>query len=104
MVTDAMASVLLHSADLLRIDLDGAFILLPAIVDALELVLPSRDVKIRYYFTVKVFTRHFTFHYFFRSYVNRVELRRASIHLLLAALAIPLHFHVLYTLMLLLCH
>ena len=59
MVTDAMASVLLHSADLLRIDLDGAFILLPAIVDALELVLPSRDVKIRYYFTVKFYS---TFH------------------------------------------
>jgi len=54
-VTDAMASVLLHSADLLRIDLDGAFILLPAIVDALELVLPSRDVKIRYFFTLRFF-------------------------------------------------
>ena len=48
---------------------------LPAIVEALELVLPSRDVKTR-------------------AYVNRVELRRASIHLLLGLLALPLHFHV----------
>ena len=42
-----MASVILYSADLLRVDLDGIFTLLPSIVDALEVVLPLRDTKIK---------------------------------------------------------
>ena len=43
-----MASVLLYSADLLRVDLDGIFTLLPSIIEALESVLPPKDIRVRY--------------------------------------------------------
>ncbi|XP_076306424.1 ral GTPase-activating protein subunit beta isoform X2 [Tachypleus tridentatus] len=67
-----MSSILLNSCDLLRQDLDGVMVLVPHFLQALELVLPEGLVKIKP--------------------IPMVELRRASIHLLLSMLALPLHF------------
>ena len=46
-IGEPLASVLLYSADLLRVDLDGVCTLLPSIIDALETVLASKDVRVR---------------------------------------------------------
>ncbi|XP_046461247.1 ral GTPase-activating protein subunit beta-like isoform X2 [Daphnia pulex] len=73
-ISEAMASILLHSADLFRVNLDGVFTLIPSVIDSLEVILLSKDLKIK-------------------PSVNRVELRRASIHVLVSILAAPLHFH-----------
>ncbi|XP_073971038.1 ral GTPase-activating protein subunit beta isoform X3 [Rhodnius prolixus] len=72
-VEEPLVSILLNCADLLRLDLDGIQILVPHILDALERVLPDKDLIIR-------------------SNVSVAELRRASIHLLLSMLPLPLHF------------
>jgi hypothetical protein len=37
----------MNSADLLRIDLDGVYIILPSLIDALEIVLTYKDVKLQ---------------------------------------------------------
>ena len=42
-----MASILLHSADLFRVNLDGIFTLIPSVIDALEVILLSKDFRIR---------------------------------------------------------
>ncbi|XP_032791568.2 ral GTPase-activating protein subunit beta isoform X2 [Daphnia magna] len=73
-IGEAMASILLHSADLFRVNLDGVFTLIPSVIESLEVILLAKDLKIR-------------------PSVNRVDLRRASIHVLLSILAAPLHFH-----------
>nr|CAH0103904.1 unnamed protein product [Daphnia galeata] len=73
-ISEAMASIVLHSADLFRVNLDGVFTLLPTVIDSLEVILLCKDLNIR-------------------SSVNRIELRRASIHVLVSILAAPLHFH-----------
>lgn len=44
---DTLAAVLLNSADLLRLDLDGVQTLLPYIVAALELVLPDKELNLK---------------------------------------------------------
>ena len=44
MVTESLASILLNSSNLLRIDLDGVNVLAPSIVSALEAVLPEKEV------------------------------------------------------------
>ena len=41
-----MASILLNSSSLLRIDLDGVNVLAPSLVAALEAVLPEREVSV----------------------------------------------------------
>lgn len=74
-----LASILLNSADLFRLDLDGVQVLLPYVIDALEEVLPEKEVKLK------------------SSSLSRTELRRASIHLLLSVLVLPLHFQVCTT-------
>ncbi|XP_024939049.1 ral GTPase-activating protein subunit beta isoform X11 [Cephus cinctus] len=71
---ETLASVLLNSADLFRLDLDGIQVLVPAVITALEVVLPDKDLKLK------------------SNSVSRVELRRASIHLLISMLTLPLHF------------
>ena len=43
-----MASILLNSSSLLRIDLEGVNVLAPSLVAALEAVLPEREVCIFY--------------------------------------------------------
>lgn len=73
---ETMVSILYNSADLFRIDLDGVQVLLPHFIPALELVLSEKDLKMRSPLVV----------------VNKVELRRASINILISMLALPLHF------------
>ena len=45
-VSECLASVLLNSSNLMRIDLEGANLLAPYLVTALETVLPEREIKI----------------------------------------------------------
>nr|CAD7256268.1 unnamed protein product [Timema shepardi] len=71
---ETLASVLLNSADLFRLDLDGVLVLVPHVIEALETVLPDKELKLR------------------SPQVSKTELRRASIHLLLSMLVLPLHF------------
>lgn len=80
---ETMASILFNSADLFRLDLDGVQVLLPAFIGALELVLPDRDAKGKATAAMQALS------------MQRSELRRASIHLLLSMLALPLHFQTL---------
>ena len=68
--------VLVNSADLLRCDLDGVHVLLPAIIEALEAVLPEQELKMR------------------PTNVSKTDLRRAAIQLLISMLALPNHFQV----------
>lgn len=70
---ESVIAILMNSSDLFRLDLDGVRVLLPAFINALEIVLPDKDLKLL-------------------ASVNKVELRRASIHLLLSMLVLPLHF------------
>lgn len=70
----SLCSVLLNSGELFRVELDGVQTLVPFVVTALELVLPDKDLQIP-------------------AHVSRTELRRASIHLLMSLVALPLHFH-----------
>lgn len=71
--SECMVAILMNSADLFRLDLDGVRILLPAFISALEIVLPDKDLKLS-------------------SNISKVELRKASINLLLSILVLPLHF------------
>jgi len=73
-VSECLASILLNSSNLMRIDLDGANLLAPAVVTALEAVLPEREVKLG------------------QANISRTDLRRCAIHLLESILALPLHF------------
>lgn len=68
-----MVAILMNSSDLFRVDLDGARVLIPSFINALEIVLPDKDLKLS-------------------ANVSKVELRKASIHLLLSMLVLPLHF------------
>ncbi|CAG9819469.1 unnamed protein product [Phaedon cochleariae] len=70
---ECMAAILINSPDLFHLDLDGVRILMPAFIGALEVVLPEKDLKLN-------------------GIVNKVELRKASIQLLLSMLVLPLHF------------
>lgn len=76
---EPLISILYNSADLFRVDLDGIQVLLPAFIAALELVLPEKDIKTKSPSLV----------------FNKTELRRASIHILLSIIALPLHFQTL---------
>ncbi len=46
-ISEAMASILLHSSNLFRVNLDGVSTLIPPVIDALEVILLSKDLKIR---------------------------------------------------------
>ncbi|XP_046418146.1 ral GTPase-activating protein subunit beta isoform X4 [Neodiprion fabricii] len=70
---ETLASILLNSADLFRLDLDGVQVLVPAVISALEIVLPEKELKLK------------------SNAVSRIELRRASIHLLISMLTLPLN-------------
>ncbi|XP_078491272.1 ral GTPase-activating protein subunit beta [Ciona intestinalis] len=69
------ASILLNSVNMMRIDLPGVTCLLPALLTTLESILPDRDLQ------------------YYKPYVNTTELRRASIHLLISMLPLPLHYN-----------
>ncbi|XP_073825995.1 ral GTPase-activating protein subunit beta isoform X14 [Musca autumnalis] len=76
---ETLASILLNSADLFRLDLDGVHVLLPSFISALEIVLPAKDLKIK--------NQAMQF--------NKTELRRSAIQILLSILTLPLHFQTL---------
>lgn len=78
-IEEALASILFNSGDIFRLDLDGVMVLLPSFITALEMVLPEKDLKIKSHNLI----------------FNKTELRRASIHILLSILALPLHFQTL---------
>ncbi|CAB3365599.1 Hypothetical predicted protein [Cloeon dipterum] len=71
---EVLSSILLNSADLFRCDLDGVNVLIPSVISALEVVMPEKDIKLR------------------SGSVSKIELRRASIQLLLSLLSLPLHY------------
>ncbi|XP_031623328.1 ral GTPase-activating protein subunit beta isoform X4 [Contarinia nasturtii] len=75
---ETLASILYNSSDLFRLDLDGIHVLLPSFISALELVLPEKELKMKSNIVI-----------------NKSELRRASIQILLTILALPLHFQTL---------
>ncbi|XP_075220156.1 ral GTPase-activating protein subunit beta isoform X3 [Lycorma delicatula] len=74
---ETLASILINSADLLRLDLDGIQLLVPSIIDALETVLPEKELNLK----CQKFNS-----------LSKIELRRNSIHLLLSMLVLPLHY------------
>ncbi|XP_055683342.1 ral GTPase-activating protein subunit beta isoform X10 [Lutzomyia longipalpis] len=76
---ETLASILYNSSDLFRLDLDGIQVLLPSFIAALELVLPEKELKMKNQTVV----------------INRTELRRAAIHILISIIALPLHFQTL---------
>ncbi|XP_065095230.1 ral GTPase-activating protein subunit beta isoform X5 [Ochlerotatus camptorhynchus] len=75
---ETLASVLYNSSDLFRIDLEGIQVLLPSFIAALELILPEKELRMKS-----------------SVIVNKTELRRAAINVLLSMLALPLHFQTL---------
>ncbi|XP_062588576.1 ral GTPase-activating protein subunit beta-like [Saccostrea cucullata] len=75
-----LASVLFNSCDILRVDLDGVQILLPHILDAIQLVL--NDLPNKYKLNDTSSSIDF----------KNVDLQRACINLLLTTLCLPLHF------------
>ncbi|XP_013391687.1 ral GTPase-activating protein subunit beta isoform X2 [Lingula anatina] len=70
-----LSNILFNSTDVLRLDLVGVLVLVPRILQAVVLVL--RDL-------IMPFRCH--------DQISSVELRKASIHLLLSMLCLPLHF------------
>ncbi|XP_052563502.1 ral GTPase-activating protein subunit beta isoform X4 [Culex pipiens pallens] len=76
---ETLASILYNSSDLFRIDLEGIQVLLPSFIAALELILPEKELRMRSQNVI----------------VNKVELRRAAINVLLSILSLPLHFQTL---------
>ncbi|EFX64603.1 hypothetical protein DAPPUDRAFT_334021 [Daphnia pulex] len=46
-ISKAIASIMLHSADLFRVNLDSVFTLIPSVIDSLEVILLSKDLKIK---------------------------------------------------------
>lgn len=77
-VEETLAAILQNSGDLFRLDLDGIHVLLPMFVAALELVLPEKELKTKP-----------------GAMINKTELRRASIQILISILPLPLHFQAL---------
>lgn len=75
-VDETMASILYNSANLFRIDLEGIHVLLPAFVSALELVLPEKELRLKPPNVV----------------LDKVQLRRSSINILISILVLPLNF------------
>ena len=52
-VSESLASILLNSSNLLRIDLDGVNVLAPFLVTALEAVLPEKEVTLNKHCLIK---------------------------------------------------
>ena len=69
--------IMINSADLLRVDLEGVHIILPHLVTALEAVLPEREARMQQ-----------------GNAILKADLRRSAIHLLVSMVALPLHFQV----------
>uniref|UniRef100_A0A8C7N101 Ral GTPase-activating protein subunit beta n=1 Tax=Oncorhynchus kisutch TaxID=8019 RepID=A0A8C7N101_ONCKI len=69
-----LSSIILNSSSLFCSDLKGVNVVVPYFISALETILPDRELSK------------------FKLYVNPTDLRRASIHILLAMLPLPHHF------------
>ncbi|XP_061745978.1 ral GTPase-activating protein subunit beta-like isoform X5 [Nerophis ophidion] len=69
-----LASIILNSSSLFCTDLKGINVVVPYFIAALETIVPDRELSK------------------FKMYVNPTDLRRASIHILLAMLPLPHHF------------
>ncbi|XP_058815355.1 ral GTPase-activating protein subunit beta isoform X1 [Topomyia yanbarensis] len=76
---ETLASILYNSSDMFRIDLEGIQVLLPSFIAALEQILPEKELRLKSQNVI----------------VNKTELRRAAINVLLSFLALPLHFQTL---------
>nr|XP_032514234.1 ral GTPase-activating protein subunit beta isoform X2 [Danaus plexippus plexippus] len=70
----AAAAVVLHAADIFRVDLDGVLVLVPDFINALERVLTEREPRLDC------------------GHVDRRELRKAAISILLSLVAFPYHY------------
>ncbi|XP_068622605.1 ral GTPase-activating protein subunit beta [Battus philenor] len=68
------AAVVLDAADIFRLDLDGVLVLVPDFITALDLILSERDPKIDC------------------GAIDKRELRKAAISLLLSLVAFPYHY------------
>lgn len=71
-----LANMLCNSDNLLRSDLDGIELFLPLFIKAIELVLPERELRLRPQ----------------AQRINRTELRKSTINILLSIISLPLHF------------
>ncbi|XP_069100001.1 ral GTPase-activating protein subunit beta isoform X2 [Pleurodeles waltl] len=69
-----LASIILYSPALFCCDLKGINVVVPYFISALETILPDRELSK------------------FKTYVNPIDLRRSSIHILLSLLPLPHHF------------
>ncbi|XP_025048876.1 ral GTPase-activating protein subunit beta isoform X3 [Alligator sinensis] len=69
-----LASIILNSPPLFCCDLKGIDVVVPYFISALETILPDRELSK------------------FKNYINPIELRRASINILLSLLPLPHHF------------
>ncbi|BFZ12491.1 hypothetical protein BsWGS_15530 [Bradybaena similaris] len=72
---EVLSNILFNSCSLLRVDLDGVQLLLPYVLKAIELVLSKTAPEFK-----------------LCDLIPYSELRKASIHLLLSMLCLPLHF------------
>ncbi|ELT94828.1 hypothetical protein CAPTEDRAFT_133737 [Capitella teleta] len=70
-----LSSIVFNGCDLMRTDLNGVQVLLPQLLRALELILADLTPRFKY-----------------NELIPPMELRKASIHLLLSILCLPLHF------------
>ncbi|KAK5643498.1 hypothetical protein RI129_007343 [Pyrocoelia pectoralis] len=70
---ETIVAILMNSQNIFKLDLEGVRVLVPSIVSALEIVLADKDSKLS-------------------PNISKVDLRRASISLLLSILVLPLHF------------
>lgn len=75
-IDETMASIIYNSSNLFKIDMDGIHVLLPAFIAALELLLPEKDPKFKPPNMV----------------INKTELRKSGINILLSILVLPCHF------------
>ncbi|XP_063707016.1 ral GTPase-activating protein subunit beta isoform X2 [Culicoides brevitarsis] len=75
-IDETMASIIYNSGNLFKIDLDGIHVLLPSFINALDLLLPEKDPKFKPPNMV----------------INKTELRKSAINILLSILVLPCHF------------
>lgn len=75
-IDETMASIIYNSSNLFKIDMDGIHVLLPAFISALDLLLPEKDPKFKPPNMV----------------INKTELRKSAINILLSILVLPCHF------------
>uniref|UniRef100_A0A336MB89 CSON013173 protein n=1 Tax=Culicoides sonorensis TaxID=179676 RepID=A0A336MB89_CULSO len=78
-IDETMASIIYNSSNLFKIDLDGIHVLLPAFIAALDLLLPEKDPKFKPPNMI----------------INKTELRKSAINILLSILTDAQNTHML---------